>query len=743
MKSILLVHLLLLSCYADNAGIKISYPDGNQLLFYPKNQLVNRLSFAHVFWTMDLQGPLDLLKSVTAELEARSKVELRKYSRPIKQFDLEFNVSSVWSDNTLQELYSERHLDGAVVTLTLLEMFYRIYHQLDSLLRSVPENYNVNEDVLVHQRSRRATLEDSFSFTDNPWELRCLNSNFSSDRTKREVIGGLALGLGLWNSYRISTIESHFANMSSKYNTLVDSVSLLSSQHNQLAADVELMKRLIHIISSNNYRKILATSISTSDHLRDTVDTVVEIITSGRQRRISPKLINGDDLVKLFLSLKKKAAELDSELLLSHPTDIYEVQASYGYSQSGLFFKIYAHVPMASKSETLSLFEHIQFPLVYQSMATNLTITPDTGLDRFLAVLPTETSPDGHKYRVLDEPSLQNCFKLRGYYLCSGRNTLRLDIKSSCIGSLWMQDHDLIVKNCNMKVEPLQEVVVKIAPRQWLVFSPTVLIRSVKCGKNVVQSLRFEHQTSVTLVEDCEVPLSRFILSSDSNLLMDFKVQTHEWRYFGNIFSPTTLIDDDLNKAIDKISMTKGKYGLPNLSDLKYHYEVSGDHLSKVWKAISNLNLFSWFGNVYMFILYVVIIWVCYIVISKGWLKKCCCFKKKIPISRSDSSIIRPIRTPSVRYTVPSQSSSPPPYNSVVEENPSAPIVFVDNETSSDTSPLYPSLESVESEPSQQCFIKYSSKNKSLENFVCHHHDPIHGCNGTFDRKSKSKKSSK
>src|SRR5574343_1685455 len=202
---------------------------------------------------------------------------------------------------------------------------------------------------------------------------------------------------------------------------------------------------------------------------------------------------------------------------------------------------------MASKSETLSLFEHIQFPLVYQSMATNLTITPDTGLDRFLAVLPTEASPDGHKYRVLDEPSLQNCFKLRSYYLCSGRNTLRLDIRSSCIGSLWMQDHELVLQNCNMKIEPLQEVAVKTSPRQWLVFSPELLIRSVKCGKNIVQSLRFERQTLITLIDDCEVTLLKFVLSTDTSILMDFKVLTHEWRYFGNVFSPSTRVNDDIN----------------------------------------------------------------------------------------------------------------------------------------------------------------------------------------------------
>src|SRR5574343_23945 len=96
MKLFLLVpYFLSLFYLVDNSGIEISYPEGNQLLFYPKNQLINRLSFIHVVWTMDLQGPIHLLKNVTSDLEARFKTEIRKSTRPVKQFDLENNVSSV------------------------------------------------------------------------------------------------------------------------------------------------------------------------------------------------------------------------------------------------------------------------------------------------------------------------------------------------------------------------------------------------------------------------------------------------------------------------------------------------------------------------------------------------------------------------------------------------------------------------------------------------------------------------
>jgi len=699
-----------------------------------------------------MSGPLGLLKKITTDLESRFRLELAKSGRTVKHFELEQNVSSVWSDNTLQDLYSEKQLDGAVVSLTLLEMFSRIHYQLDNLLRSVPDKYDINDESLLHNRVKRSmdshqNVSEGFSFEEDPSLMECLHKN-SSERVKREILGGIALGVGMWNSYRISTIESHFANLSSKFNVLVDSVSLLSSQHTQLAADVELMKRLIHMISSNNYRKILAMSVSTSNRLQSVVDDVSDIVTMGRQRKVSSRLINGDSLMELFVKLKKKAVELESRLLLEHHTDIYDVQASYGYSQDGLFFKIYVHVPLASNSETLSLFEHIPFPMAYQSMIANATVTPDPGPDKFLAVMPTEISPDGHKFRVLNEVELQGCFKLRNYFLCSGRNTLRLDFKSSCIGSLWMQDHNLVIKNCAMKLEPLHEVVVKTAPRQWLVFSPKLLFISTKCGKNTVESLRFERQTLVTLVENCEITLTRFLLSTDTNSMLDFKVRTFEWRYFGSIFSPTSTADDDLNKIIDKISFSKSKYGLPDLSDLRHYFDVSENRLSRIWEAITNLNLFSWFGNVYMFILYVVIIWLCIMALTKGWFKKCCCPKKNI-IPRRNSSIIRSVRSSSVAYNVPVQQQSstpennmPPSYSSIVsapsesfnsnsDPNLMYPLVPMVSEVNQRSGAMYP-LVPLESSEADQCLIKFGSGNH--ENFICHHHDPIHGCNGSFTK---------
>lgn len=707
--------------------------------------LLNRITFVHVAFSLDLSEPLMLLENITASLNQSFYKELVKARHQVKEIKTEEDVLSIWGDGSFQDLYHARSLDDATVCLILLEMFMRLKSQLHNLLVAVPENYGLDNSQLIHQLTKRAAMNflphDTSMGTNyhnidinDFWpkvedkDLANLTSSSFLNRDKRDVLGGLALGVSLWNSYRLDQLEDSLRNLSAKYNQLVDATNLLSAKHSQLAMDVVLMKRLVEIIVHSNYRKVLANSISSSDQIRDTIENVVSIITSGRQRRVSPRLINGDALAEIFLALTRKAKDLDCELILDHPTDLYDVQASYGYSKQGLEFKIYAHVPMASRSQTLALFEHLPFPFSHQSIMANASITPSTGVDKFLAVLPMSQSSSSmadHRFRILSEVELNSCFKLRDYFLCSNRNVLRLKLSHSCIGSLWLKEKDLISRNCDLKIEPLHEAVVKTAPKEWLVFSPYPASFTVKCGTKTVESLRFEYQTRLSLVEDCELTLKDHYLSTDSNAMLNFKVKTYEWRYFGSLFEGSP---EDINAFIDDISATKNKFGVKDLSHLRHYVEVSSGLLSGIMKSISNLKIFSWFGNIYSFLLYVAIAWLCYLAISRGWFKKCLFRRKRT----QDTLIARPLRTPIIRYRsvkAPSNDlEQPPPYASIEMNSPSAPAM---DESSSVT---YHSEVA-----SDSCLVKHKNKNQKMSDFICHSHDPVNGCSGSFGQKVKSK----
>jgi len=693
---------------------------------------------------------MELLQNTTESLEKLYAEDMAKASFKAKKIETEDDVLSIWKDQSFSDLYSTRLMEGAAVSLILLEMFLRMKNQLANLLLAVPEKYDFNDELLLH-RSRRNTIDflphgtrtvagNEFEPIDNVADEGVFGfSNESKTfrhREERDVLGAVAIGMSLWNAFKISNLEHHMANLSSKYNVLIDSTNLLNAKHNQLATDVLFLKRLVEIITQQSYRKITAMSISSIDRLRDTVDSVVSIVTSGRQRRVSPRLLNGDTLAEAYLMLLRKAKDMNCELLLAHPTDIYNVQATYGYSQEGLVFEIIAHVPMVSKSEKLALFEHVPFPIAFQSRMSKSTITPNTGSEKYLAVIPLSQSSSSeatHKFKVMNEVEFQSCFVLRNHYICSSRNTLRLDIKSSCIASLWLKDHELISKNCELKIEPPQEVVAKLSPKEWLIYSPVSITKSITCGTNIIDNVRLERQTRLTLVEDCELTLEKHYISTDVNILVDFQVKVHDWKYYGSVFTSALNDHENVNDIIDEVMATRGKFGIQDLTHLKHYFETSSDVLSQMWKAISKLNIFSIFGNVYSFLVYVFIIWLLIFACRQGWITKMFCPKKE---ETERLPIIRPMRAPSIGLrpsnAVTLDIQGPPPYEVAV---PSAPLL--NNEAP--MAMFFESEQPTDTKGQNECLIKPQDPSQDPLSFTCHMHDPVQGCSGTFGQVVKKK----
>ena len=698
--------------------------------------LVNQLTFIHVSFSFEMDKPIALLDDITSSLQTAFRSELIKAHHKVRNITTDQDIDSIWDDGSFQDLYTARALDDASVCLILLEMFMRLKTELLSLLESVPDKYDLNESQLAHLRTRRGLqlLPHNTMFTGNFVSEGVDSFSYTPNSTdhgihKREVIGAIALTLGVWNSYKINQLEDHLNKLSSKYNVLVNATSLLSSKHQQLAADVMLMKRLIQILAQNNYRKILAHSISSSSHLQSTITTVLDVITCGRQQRVSPKLINGDALAELFINLSKRAKQMDSTLLIEHPSDLYEVQASYGYDQSGRRFKIYIHVPLARKDQTLKMLKFLPFPFYHQSHESNSTITPDPGQNIYLAVLPQsqQQSPEkSHRFRVLNEAEVSTCFRLRRYHICPTRNLLKTKISESCIGSLWLKDNNFIVQNCDFQVEPSQEVAVKLAPREWLVYSPKPNSFSPICeDRQVIQSLKFETQTRLTLPEGCELHLNNHYISTDSNLLFDFKVETHEWRFYGSIFPNSSNEGEKLNLFIDNLSTLKTRHGIKDISHLRHYFETSSDLLSSILRSISNLELFSWFGNTYTFLAFVAVFLLCYIALSRGYVSKLFSRSRK----RARSEVLeQPLRMPIIRFQNQAFAEplvaglKPPPYAAIEMEAPSAPLVELRDEPQPIISVT-------------RCLVKHLAKGQKMKNFLCCVHDPVNGCSGTFKKK--------
>ena len=538
-----------------------SYLKDNQIMFREAGTVINKAVFVHVEFKVNMSNTLRAIEDLNRKLQKIHNTELQNQKFDILPYLRNEGKDSIWRPNEANALFKKRALDGVAITGMLNKMFNRSSERLKGALKVLPRKYDVNEGQLFHKRQ------------------------------KRFILGGAALGMSSNNLWRIDRLEQSFSNMSSKYNMLVDSVSILSDKHVQLAVDTALLKDLMLLIEHKNYHKIITQVLTLEDTLKDVTSDVRSIVRAGQRGRLSNELLEAEEVEKLFVYLQTKAEAMGCRMIIEQPSDIFELDSTYGYDDNGETFAIFLHVPMYEKGEELKLWEYVPFPIL-QSIALNATILPQTKKENFIALQPiysehSQKTVSPHMYRVFDKNELNTCARIRDIYLCGGRNTVRTDITESCIGSLYLKDHRLIAKNCDLEIGQSKEYVAKIDVNKWVVFSPEKFSVNAKCGE-VVENVRIETQTLLELAENCKLQLRSTQLTTDVNIHVQYHVKRFEWEYDGSIFEELNIKDEEIALLIQDMIATKSNFGLKDLNHLKHYYTYTESGFAKVWEKISS-----------------------------------------------------------------------------------------------------------------------------------------------------------
>ena len=598
----LILLLSLMACLTESAEdirVKQTYYRNNQIMFHEQGKLINKAVFIHVAFKVDMSPVLKLVEEIVQKLKEVNEMECKNQKIDILPYLMGTNVSdSIWRQNETSELWRKRSKDGVVITGMLSKMFKRQVDKLNGALMTIPKHYDVNKGKHMHER------------------------------TKRFIFGGVALAFSLKNSERIGNIEDHFLNLTSKHNLLVDSTSLLSDKHKQLAVDTALLKDMLIFLNHKNYHKIITLVSVLNDQLKDAISEVRSIVRAGQQKRVSKELIYGQPLVELFEAIKARAYKMGCKMILEQPSDIYEIESTYGYDKDGKAFAIYVHIPLYKQEEELQLWEYIPFPIL-QSVRTNSTIIPQTGKYNYIAMIPdrdlktTHVVPP-HRYRVLDDAELKSCYRIRDVYLCAGRNTLRTDIQNSCIGALYLREHELIANNCDVEIGPSEEFVAKVGPNKWMIFAPRPFATNADCGGRHV-TVKLETQTMIEVPEDCTIHIRDVLLTTDININMDFKLQRFDWIYDGDIFSEFLTDDRDIAVLIQEMISTKSKFGLKDLNHLKHSFTYTSSSVDKIWGYITSLPLqiLGWFDDVLLVVFLVCAFLLFLILYCNGYFSYC------------------------------------------------------------------------------------------------------------------------
>jgi len=556
--------------------------DGNQIVFRDRGVVVNQATFLHVRMPIRLEGVLTQGASMRKDAQLlRSTISASENSFSMEDFAKQNNLSEIFGPGYegLMELHDLQFEDDFLMADYLYKTIDLPYSRLVGLLDVLPSQESLNDNRLSHKVFKRSVaLEELKAILKVERKELALGRQIHQERQslvrrrKRFIWGAIGTFYGIKANYKVDELVGRFnAFLRTKYAGLVDITQELGQNFTRLQMDTGLLIKINLIFASRKPHKFMAAHNFLSEQINNIFNRITDTVTSAQYQRLSPNLLSGEELKRLFEMLRSHAEKHDCNLYVYQPSDLYQVEVSHLYNPEKKIFNIFLHVPMVKQKSLLVLKEYVPFPLL-QSFETNATILPEVGDTKYLAIMNDGVTDLAirNRYRTFTEAELSVCSTLGDLFLCPGRNTLRKDLGETCIGSLIQREPSQIVKNCNMKISRKREFVARVDHNKWLVSTHEPFSTNAVCNNfRSSHPLRIGPQSEIVLPEDCEVELRDTVLSTDLNLNIEFEVKSYVCEDLGNVFSNFYQNKSRLAEVIQDTLSLRGSFFSGDLQHLK------------------------------------------------------------------------------------------------------------------------------------------------------------------------------
>lgn len=328
------------------------------------------------------------------------------------------------------------------------------------------------------------------------------------------LLGAASFGVSLFSTEEISSLQNDLQKDESK-------IQLISSElHNRDLAistlsdrTFTLRRRLNSLIRKEKEDEFLSEVNSLLDHFSVALDNVYIYAMALSQmivsKKFQPRFFLKESLIKGIRKVKKQASKAGLRLVDDTFLELLSQPISFNSDGTTLFLAI--HIGLRSERK-YQRYELVDFPL----------ITPDGSRLELVEnknTLILDSSMSEHL--VLSESELNQCTKRGKDRICPNFVTYK-SLRETCLGSLFIADHDFIGQNCKFKkVNPLRESVHRINEAEVIVFSPphTRTPVFISCHEEnastqvLVQGLEHFH-----LKRGCEMSTPHFLFKATAQL---------------------------------------------------------------------------------------------------------------------------------------------------------------------------------------------------------------------------------
>ena len=361
-------------------------------------------------------------------------------------------------------------------------------------------------------------------------------------------------------------------------------LNLVEKYKSTLLEDVNTFSQKYYV---NDFYETVA---QVAEHLNDRVNQFANVVQMLLLHRMSSDWLNNEQLSQLHHSLTDYGKVQGKYPLTTSKNDYLQLEVSYFRNGRNLMGIV--HVPCAKNGRFFTLWKFVPAPLPLPIVKETHKSKPLKDLYQFnkaghIMDLPNEPEAliikPQHEYlalgnvddehKLLTELELSQCNRVNKVYICDNPNFNRLNLNSSCIGSLYTQSQSGVMKYCDFKRQHFVETVVQTGMGQYYLFSPRKYHAYLTCNEKRVPAV-VNYANKIDLVPGCTLKTDEHVLNADEH----YKSK-EEFFYFDWDYSP---IDEPADRVLDRSYLDHGAHELMSPEEIakvkKVYNEIEHDH---------------------------------------------------------------------------------------------------------------------------------------------------------------------
>ena len=476
-------------------SVKSSY-----VIFEDIGEMASSLNYALVKVTVNLSSITEQQLAYKTALK-----ELNATIIPLLNSTADALTGKYYYEKNLQWLYNSTYTQMLkVITLHLLEAD-EIQAKVESLQKILPQPAETDDHQI---RERR-----------NPIAVAALG-----------LFGGLALGIygtymGYHHEKQIKYLLSENKLQQQLNAKFIEVTQMHTKQITEITKNLDALTKFLSIHTALNPGLLDSRLNRLERQMYDRLQLATHAIQQAQQHRLSIDLLPSYQLQQLFTKLQKLAKANNCQLLLEHPSDLFQIEVSYFSHQGNVHLLL--HVPMVTPESTLRLFKLHPFPLPLYKDSLGPLLIPEVD-NNVLGI-----STGAQRYSVqLSAIELLGCHTIAKTYLCEKSGVLKKKFQASCLGALYNQDLEAAKDLCTLRIHPAEEMIRQLKNNWFAVFLPKQITVPLQCRNGTSRELMMPAGvSSFHLSEGCTASFHEHLVTSDFSVQTPSDFIHYEWKW--------------------------------------------------------------------------------------------------------------------------------------------------------------------------------------------------------------------